>query len=169
MKIRFQPGAVRGAALLLSVMLAVGCDRGDHPGYLDTPAPLFTVNDGQHSVDLGKLRGQVVLLNFWATWCAPCLEEMPSLIELAQAVPQVKIVAVATDADPAVYSGYMSRHPLPFLTVLDAAQVSNVKYGTYRFPETYIIDKTGTIRRKFIGAQDWTSPEIVGELRRLAG
>ena len=166
---RFQPGMVRGAALLLLAVLAGGCDRGDRPGYLDAPAPLFTVSDGQHSVDLGKLRGQVVLLNFWATWCAPCLEEMPSLIELGQEVPQVKIVAVATDGDPAAYSGYLSRHPLPFLTVLDAAQVSNVKFGTYRFPETYIIDKAGTIRRKFIGPQDWTSPEIVGELRRLAG
>ena len=160
---------LRGAALLLLAALAGGCDRGDRPGYLGTPAPLFTVNDGQHSVSLAQLRGQVVLLNFWATWCAPCLEEMPSLVELGQAVPQVKIVAVATDGDPAAYNSYLRRHPLPFLTVLDAAQVSNVKFGTYRFPETYIIDKQGTIRRKYIGPQDWTSPEIVGELRRLVG
>ena len=84
-------------------------------------------------------------------------------------MPQVKIVAVATDADPDVYNNYMLRHPLPFFTVLDSAQTSNVKYGTYRFPETYIIDKDGMIRRKFIGPQDWTSADIEATLRRLAG
>ena len=137
--------------------------------YLDKPAPLFAVHDGQHAIDLAQFRGQVVLLNFWATWCAPCIEEMPSLEALGREMPQVKIVAVATDADPAVYNSYMLRHPLPFFTVLDSAQTSNVKYGTYRFPETYIIDRNGMIRRKFIGPQDWTSADIEATLRRLAG
>lgn len=156
-------------AALLLLGFEAGCDRGDRPVYLDKPAPLFSVRDGQHAVDLAQFRGQVVLLNFWATWCAPCIEEMPSLEALGRELPQVKILAVATDADPAVYNSYMLRHPLPFLTVLDSAQTSNMKYGTYRFPETYIIDKNGMIRRKFIGPQDWTNPDIEATLRRLAG
>ncbi len=157
------------AALACALTVVAGCDRGEHPVYLDRPAPLFTVNDGQHAVDLGQLRGQVVLLNFWATWCAPCLEEMPSLEALQRDLPGVRLVAVATDADPAAYSSYLRRHPLPFFTVLDTAQVSNMKFGTYRFPETYIIDKGGVIRRKFIGPQDWTSADIEDVLRKLGG
>lgn len=160
--------AAMGAGLLGLALLA-GCDRGDRPGYLDRPAPLFAINDGQHAVDLRQLRGQVVLLNFWATWCAPCIEEMPSLEALQREVPGVKIVAVATDADPAAYTSFLRRRPLPFFTVLDSAQISNVKYGTFRFPETYIIDKAGMIRRKFIGPQDWTSADIEGTLRNLGG
>ena len=154
---------------LLLVLSAVGCDRGDHPGYLNEPAPEFSVHDGQHAFDLSQMRGQVVLLNFWATWCAPCIEEMPSLEALGRDLPQVKIIGVATDADPAAYNSYLLRHPLPFFTVLDSAQTSNMKYGTYRFPESYIIDKAGVIRRKFIGPQDWTSPDVENTLRRLAG
>ncbi len=175
MRIGHRRAAPKALPLLLALPLVLpfasiaGCDRGDHPVYLDRPAPLFSVNDGQHAVDLVQLRGQVVLLNFWATWCAPCIEELPSLEALQRELPQVKIVAVATDGDPAAYNGFLQRHPLPLYTVLDAAQVSNVRYGTYRFPESYIIDKTGLIRRKFIGPQDWTSPDIVGTLRRLAG
>ena len=157
------------AAGLVLLVLVGGCDRGDHPVYLNRQAPEFALDDGQHKVDLSEFRGQVVLLNFWATWCAPCLEELPSLEALQKDMPEVKIVAVATDSDPAAYSGYLLRHPLPLFTVLDSAQISNVKYGTYRFPETYIIDKNGIIRRKFIGPQEWTSTDIEDVLRKLAG
>lgn len=160
-------GRVAGALLLLS--LAAGCDRGGHPGQLGKVAPVFALDDGQHAVDLHSLRGQVVVLNFWATWCAPCIAEMPSLEALQQELPQVKVVAVATDEDKASYDEYLQRRPVPLLTVFDASQRSNVMYGTFRFPETYVIDKAGVIRRKFIGPQDWTSPEIVAELRKLAG
>ena len=159
----------RFALPLVACALAAGCDRGSQPSQLGRQAPLFALDDGQHTVNLGKLRGQVVVLNFWATWCAPCIEELPSLEELQQQVPKVKVVAVATDEDAASYQAFLVRRPIPLLTVFDASQSSNVKYGTFRFPETYIIDKQGVIRRKFIGPQDWTSPEIVDELRKLAG
>ncbi len=158
--------AVCAAALL--ALLATGCDRGDHPGQLGRSAPEFTLNDGQHAVDLQALRGQVVLLNFWATWCAPCIAEMPSLEAMQQELPQVKVVAVDTDDDIANYRTYLQRRPVPFLTVFDAAGRSNLMYGTFRFPESYLIDKHGVIRRKFISSQDWTSPEIEDFMRKLA-
>ena len=169
-QVRF-PVVRRGSAALLVALaaLASGCDRGDHPGQLGVAAPEFALNDGQHAVDLHQLRGQVVLLNFWATWCAPCIEELPSLEALQGVMPQVKVVAVATDEDAASYQAFVQRRDIPLLTVFDASQSSNVKYGTFRFPESYLIDKQGVIRRKFIGPQDWTSPEIVDELRKLAG
>jgi thiol-disulfide isomerase/thioredoxin len=166
---RKRPGLLLSAVVCSIMLAATGCDRGDRPEQLGKPAPVFALNDGQHSVDLRSLRGQVVVLNFWATWCAPCITEMPSLIALQQALPQVKVVAVSTDQDPDAYNSFLRRRPLPFLTVLDAKQGSNSLYGTFRFPETYVIDKQGMIRQKFIGPQDWTSPEILNSLRKLAG
>lgn len=155
-----------GVALLL--FAGTGCDRGSHPEQLGTRAPMFALNDGEHSVDLNKLRGRVVVLNFWASWCAPCIEELPSLEELQRDLPQVQIVAVSTDDDAAAYERFLQKHSVSLLTVRDGDQRSNGMYGTSRFPETYVIDKNGMIRRKFIGPQEWTSPEILNYLKKLA-
>lgn len=156
------------AAAALVALAITGCDRGSRPEQLGTRAPMFSLNDGQHTVDLNKLHGHVVLLNFWASWCAPCLEELPSLEELQRDLPQVEIVAVSTDDDAAAYERFLQQHSVSLLTVRDAEQRSNTMYGTFRYPETYVIDKSGTIRRKFIGPQEWTSPEIVSYLKKLA-
>jgi thiol-disulfide isomerase/thioredoxin len=155
------------AAALLSLALTA-CDRGTRPEQIGTHAPTFALNDGEHSVDLNRLHGHVVLLNFWASWCAPCVEEIPSLEELQRDLPNLQVVAVSTDDDATAYERFLKEHSVSLLTVRDADQRSNAMYGTFRFPETYVIDKSGTIRRKFIGAQDWTSPEIVSYLKKLA-
>ncbi len=147
--------------------MTAGCDRGDHPEQIGRPAPVFSLSDGRSSVDLARLRGHVVVLNFWASWCAPCLEELPSLNAMQGELPNVRVVAVSIDEDPNAYLAFLNRHPTQFLTVLDGRNRSNALYGTFRPPETFVIDKNGTIRRKFIGPQDWTSPEIVRFLRRL--
>jgi cytochrome c biogenesis protein CcmG/thiol:disulfide interchange protein DsbE len=159
-------GLLAAAALL--IFTAVGCDRGSHPEQIGTRAPMFALNDGEHAVDLNKLHGRVVVLNFWASWCAPCIEELPSLEELQRDLPQVQIVAVSTDDDATAYERFLKQHSVSLLTVRDGEQRSNAMYGTARFPETYVIDKNGMIRRKFIGPQEWTSPEIVNYLKKLA-
>ena len=155
--------------MLLGMALASGCDRGAHPGQLGQVAPEFALNDGEHTVDLHALRGQVVVLNFWASWCAPCIQELPSLELLQQQLPQVKVVAVAFDEDPSAYHAFLQRRPLPIFTILDEHNTAGARYGTFRPPESYIIDKNGMIRRKLIGEQDWTSPEIIDSLREMAG
>ncbi len=162
------PTRAASAALVVALLVS-GCDRGDHPEQLGRPAPMIAVNDGQHAVNLQALRGQVVVLNFWASWCAPCITEMPSLEALQQQLPQVKVIGVAFDEDAATYQAYLTRHPVAFLSVLDEGGSAHASFGTFRPPETYVIDKAGIIRRKFIGAQDWTSPEIVASLQKLAG
>jgi cytochrome c biogenesis protein CcmG/thiol:disulfide interchange protein DsbE len=129
---------------------------------------VFAVSDGLQSVDLAKLRGRVVVLNFWASWCAPCIEEMPSLEALQQQMPQVQVVLVASDETFTEYQTYLQRRPLKLLTVFDEKQASNALYGSFRYPETYIIDKQGVVRRKLIGPQDFSSPEIVNQLKKLA-
>lgn len=157
-----------GLLVAASCALAVGCDRGDHPGQIGKPAPMFAVSDQERSVDLAKLRGKVVVLNFWASWCAPCVEELPSLEAMQHALPQVLVVGISTDEDNAAYQAFLTRHNVDLLTVDDAAQTSNALYGTFRYPETYIIDKTGVVRRKLIGPQNFASPEMVEYLKKLA-
>jgi len=149
------------------LVFAVGCDRGSHPGNIGKPAPLFVMSDGVQTVDMGKLKGKVVVLNLWATWCAPCVEELPSLLALQQKMPGIDVVAVSTDQDDTVYRKFLVKHNVDVLTVRDADQKVNQMYGTVMIPETYIIDRNGLIRRKFIGAQDWTSADIVDYLNKL--
>jgi thiol-disulfide isomerase/thioredoxin len=158
------------AGLLIAVTCALvsGCDRGDHPGQIGKPAPMFAVSDQERSVDLGKLRGKVIVLNFWASWCAPCVEELPSLEAMQHQLPQVLVVAISTDEDSGAYRAFLKQHNVDLLTVDDAAQTSNALYGTFRYPETYIIDKSGVMRRKLIGPQDFSSPEILDYLKKLA-
>jgi thiol-disulfide isomerase/thioredoxin len=160
--------SIAAAALLLAATIGIGCDRGSHPEQLNRRAPEFAISDGQRAVDLSHYRGRVVLLNFWASWCAPCLEELPTLEQLQRDLPGVQVLAISTDDDPAAYQRFLIDHGVTLLTVRDAAQHSNSLYGTFRYPETYVIDKTGIIRRKFIGPQDWTSPEIVNYLKKLS-
>jgi cytochrome c biogenesis protein CcmG, thiol:disulfide interchange protein DsbE len=153
--------------LLLSVL--VGCYSGSRPPRIGTTAPDFTVKDADRQVTLSQLRGQVVVLNFWATWCPPCVEETPSLVQMQQRLKDkgITVLAVSVDADDGAYRRFLKDHGVNLLTVRDADQKSNNLYGTIRFPETYIIDRQGVVRRKFIGAVDWNSPEITDYLAKL--
>jgi peroxiredoxin len=146
---------------------APGCDRGAHPAQTGRPAPDFTVSDGVTSVHLANYRGRVVLLNFWATWCSPCIEEMPALLQLHHERPDLAIVAVSIDEDPEAYSRFIARRHLDFITVRDPAQKAAQLYHTEGWPETYIIDRSGIIRRKIVGDPDWTNPEIRAYLNGL--
>ncbi len=155
------------ASVAMLTGLSTGCDRGDHPGNIDKPAPQFVMADGATTVDLAKLRGRIVVLNLWASWCAPCVEELPSLLELQKRMPALAVVGVSIDQDPDVYHQFLVRHHVDLTTVRDADQKVNALYGTVQIPETYIIDRNGLIRRKLVGAQDWTSPEITSYLAKL--
>jgi cytochrome c biogenesis protein CcmG/thiol:disulfide interchange protein DsbE len=158
---------ISASLFLCSLLLAAGCDRGDHPTQIGKPAPDFTVVDNGRSVQLSSYRGKVVLLNFWATWCAPCIEEIPYLNQLQHQMPQLVVLGVDMGEDDAAYRQFLADHRIDFLTIRDAQERSNALYGTTRPPETYVIDRNGQIRRKFIGPQDWTSAEIVNYLSHL--
>jgi cytochrome c biogenesis protein CcmG, thiol:disulfide interchange protein DsbE len=160
----------KGFFLSLSLLLAVaaGCDRGDHPAQVGMAAPDFIIQDQGQTIKLDQYRGKTVVLNFWASWCPPCLEEFPSLEQLQEQIPNVVVLAVSFDTDADAYRQYVADNHLRNMVIaLDLSQKSNLAFGTTRPPETYIIDPQGRIRRKFIGAQDWTSPEIENYLRNL--
>jgi peroxiredoxin len=153
--------------LLLPLALAPGCDRGAHPAQAGQAAPDFTVSDGATTVHLASYRGRVVVLSFWATWCAPCIEEMPSLLELHHDQPDLAVVAVSVDEDQDAYSRFLARWHVDLITVRDPAEKAARLYHSKMWPETYVIDRQGVIRRKFIGPQDWTGPEIRAYLKSL--
>ena len=153
----------------LLIVLLAGCYSGSRPPHIGSNAPDFTVQDSDRKITLSELRGKVVVLNFWATWCAPCIEELPSLVNLQQKMSNkgITVLAVSVDQDESLYRRFVQDHNVNLLTVRDANQKSNNLYGTFKFPETYIIDRNGVMRRKFIGPVDWATPEVVDFLSKL--
>ena len=153
--------------LLAPLAFALGCNRGAPPKQPGQLAPRFTIADGTTTVRLADYRGQVVLVNFWATWCEPCLVELPSLLQLHHEQPNLVILGVSIDEDGEAYKNFLSRRHIDFTTVRDPGQKTPQLFHTDMWPETYVIDRQGFIRRKFVGAQDWTSPEIQAYLKSL--
>jgi cytochrome c biogenesis protein CcmG, thiol:disulfide interchange protein DsbE len=146
-----------------------GCYSGSHPPHIGSSAPDFTVQDAQSKFTLSQFRGQIVVLNFWATWCQPCVEEVPSLVEMQRRMKAegVTVLAVSVDVDDSAYREFVKDHNVTLLTVRDPDQKTNRLYGTFKFPETYIIDRNGVMRRKFIGPVDWTDPQVTAFLGKL--
>ncbi|MFZ0135991.1 MAG: TlpA disulfide reductase family protein [Candidatus Sulfotelmatobacter sp.] len=162
-------GAVAPAFLIIVLLALSGCWSGSRPSRIGMAAPDFTVRDSERTVTLSQFRGQVVVLNFWATWCPPCIEEMPSLVQMQERLKAkgVTVLAVSVDVDENNYRRFLREHNVNLLSVRDADQKSNELYGTFKFPETYVIDRKGIVRRKFIGAVDWTDPEVMDFLGKL--
>ena len=164
--------------LLLAAALATsGCYHGSRPSDIGRQAPNFTVKDGDHTVSLDQFRGKIVVLNFWASWCPPCVEELPSLEQMQADLKDKGVVVVGVSVDDSAddYHKFLKDHNVNFVTVRDPgtqsangvnAAVSSM-YGTYKFPETYIIDRNGIIRRKVIGVVNWNQQEMVEFLTRL--
>jgi len=161
--------ALLGAVTFFLAFTLTACYSGTRPPHIGTSAPHFTVQDSDRKVSLDEFRGKIVVLNFWATWCPPCVDEMPSLVQMQQKMKGkgVEVLAISVDADQSAYQNFLKNYKVDLLTVRDPDQKSNNLYGTFKFPETYVIDRQGILRRKFIGPIDWGQPEIVDYLGKL--
>jgi thiol-disulfide isomerase/thioredoxin len=115
---------------------------------------------------LSDLRGKVVVLNFWASWCPPCLEETQSLNRLQQDIVSRGgiVLGISVDEDKTAYEKFLVDNHVVFPTYDDATKKSAADYGTSMFPETYLIDREGRLARKIVGPQDWQSPEVMGSI-----
>jgi peroxiredoxin len=134
-------------------------------------APDFrlTALDGR-TVSLSALRGKVVMVHFWATWCPPCVEEMPTLERLYRAMfgQEFELLAVSVDEGGAPAVGaFLKKNRLTLPVLLNPDRSVAALYGTLKFPETYLVDREGFVRKKIIGAADWTRPEAIGLIAEL--
>ncbi len=135
------------------------------------PAPEFRLQkfDGG-SVSLADLRGKVVMVHFWATWCPPCVEEMPTLDRLHHSSlgKDFEMLAVSVDEGGAgAVAPFIQKNRLNLPVLFDPGSEVARLYGTYKFPETYIVDRKGVVRYKAIGPRDWTEPANIQVLRNI--
>lgn len=133
--------------------------------------PLVLNNLAGEKVDVALLRGKVVVINFWATWCGPCKVEWPSLVALQASLAQDKnLVFLSVDlSEPyGVVRAFLSDNPANFPVLLDADGVTGNTWGIQTLPTTVIIDKEGRIVAGKTGIYAWDKPEVLAGLRQLA-
>lgn len=134
----------------------------DALGQLPVAAPDFTLKDyAGRDVKLSSLRGQVVLVNFWATWCNTCVVEMASMERLVEKErgKNFRLLAVSVDDDWAAIRKFFAKGT-PLEVLLDTSRDVPKKWGTEKFPESFLIDKDGVIRYYIVSNRDWDAPSV---------
>src|SRR6202049_238764 len=162
--------AVALAAGIL-VLFAMPSYRQGEASIAGKPALDFPLTLAGKSERLSDLKGKVVVLNFWATWCPPCVDETPALNRLEKYIDSRggMVLGVSVDEDGATYEKFLKDQSVVFLTYRDPTKRSAADYGTTIYPETYIIDRHGKVARKFIGAQQWDSAEMLRSFDAILG
>jgi cytochrome c biogenesis protein CcmG, thiol:disulfide interchange protein DsbE len=161
---------LRAAIVVLSVALVYVISVSIHQRVVEAgdSAPGFAVRaENGQTVALPNFGGKVLVLNFWASWCPPCVQETPSLSKLASDYKDkgVVVLALSVDKDEKAYRDFLKRFQPTFLTARDF-QVHE-DYGTFIYPETYIIDAKGKVRKKIAEGADWNNPELTGFIDSL--
>lgn len=134
-------------------------------------APDFQLEDTKgNKVSLSDLRGKVVMVNFWATWCPPCIEEMPSMEKLQEVMAGDDFVMLAINTEQngrAVVPKFLEKTSYSFPILYDEKGLVQKLYGVYKFPESFIVGKDGNVVEKIIGPLDWSNPKIINYLKSL--
>jgi len=165
------PWAVVAMAALVVVLFARPMYRQGEPTVAGKMAQDFPTEIYGKPGHLSDLRGKVVVLNFWATWCPPCVEETPSLNKLQKYIESRNglVLGVSVDEDPAAYEKFLKDQGVIFPTFREPTRKLALDYGTPVFPDTYIIDRHGKIARKFYGPQEWDSPDMLAYFDAILG
>ena len=134
-------------------------------------APDFQLEDTEgNQVSLQALRGKVVLVNLWATWCPPCIEEMPSMERLNEVMAGDDFVMLAINTEENgrnIVPAFLQKTPYTFPILYDDKGVVQKLYGVFKFPESFVIRKDGIVAEKIIGPLDWSSIETITYLKNL--
>ena len=162
------------AAVVLGAVTFALWRGGSVPAPLERgrPAPPFELADldGSSRLGLSDLRGRVVLLNFWATWCKPCEDEMPAMERLYRALrgSEFEILAISVDADAEAVARFRDRLGLSFPILLDPGSEVSRTYQTTGYPESFLIDRAGNLASgRFVGPRAWDDPEYQALVRRV--
>jgi peroxiredoxin len=134
------------------------------------PAPAFELEDENgETVSLSDHRGKLVFLNFWATWCGPCVDEIPDMMALnAQFRDRpFQMLAISVNTDWTAVRDFYALHGFELPTLLDPGRQASSDYRAFAFPETFLIDGEGIVIRKYVGAVAWTHPRVVAEVEAL--
>jgi peroxiredoxin len=133
-------------------------------------APDFKVVTEQgQTLTPSNFPGKLMVLNFWASWCAPCVEETPSLNEFARVMaPQgVVVLGVSVDKNEKLYKQFLQRFQIDFKTSRDPNADIPSTYGTFQFPDSYIISPKGQVVEKIINAQNWMDPQFIAHIQKM--
>jgi peroxiredoxin len=173
---RFPKAAIAAIVVVVVAVVAIvvlGQRHKYEPVAAGSAAPDFTLPDlNGRAVSLKDFRGKVVFLNFWATWCKPCEEEMPSMQSLHDALKgqPFEIVAVSVDSEgPEKVAEFVNRYGLRFPVLHDRKGRVKDQYKTTGVPETFIVDQNGVIAEKVWGPRDWgrqSSSAVILDLLR---
>ena len=158
------------------VLFALPTYRQGEASIAGTTAENFALTVDGKPQHLSDLRGKVIVLNFWASWCPPCKDETPALNKLQQHIQSRNaiVLGVSADEDPDAYARFLRTEKVAFPTYRDpktkgsSSEIARI-YGTSFYPETYIIDRKGKIARKFVGFQEWDSPDMFAYFDSLLG
>jgi cytochrome c biogenesis protein CcmG/thiol:disulfide interchange protein DsbE len=135
-------------------------------------APGFSVRteDGR-TISRDSFGGKLLVLNFWATWCEPCVVEIPSLDAFQRqfAKDGVVVLGVSIDRNEKLYHQFLDQAHLSFATSRDPEENISSSYGTFQWPETYVIDRNGKVLQKVISNQNWMDPEFLAKVRNWLG
>ena len=153
-----RPVFIVGVAITLALIAVLFVGLGKDPAEIKSPligkpAPPFTlkaVGTGQ-TIDIGELRGKPVVVNFWATWCVPCYQEHPVLVENARLIPNVQFVGVVFNDTEDKINAFLRERGSSYPTLLDQQGKTAIAYGVGGVPETYFLNRQGVIVAKFTG------------------
>jgi peroxiredoxin len=158
-----------GIALLLAVLVfVVYSSSHERIVSVGDSAPDFTITaDNGRTITAANFGGRLLVLNFWATWCQPCVEEVPSLDQFAKdmAGSGVVVLGVSMDKNPKLYRDFLTRSHVSFMTARDPDAKISADYGTFKYPESYIIDSKGKVVQKIIGATNWTDGSMLNAVK----
>lgn len=162
-----QVGAV---VLMAGLCLVIADSHRERLVSVGDNAPRFQVTtDKGTKISRADFGGKILIVNFWATWCPPCIEEIPSLQAMArQLAPKgVVVLGVSVDRNEASYKRFVQQARIQFETVRDPEADISAEYGTFKYPETYVINREGKVLQKHIGPRDWMDPEILKSIEAL--
>lgn len=144
--------------------------QGPGPTLEGAPAPSFELRDAHgQPVRIEDYRGKLVFLNFWATWCAPCEDEIPDMMALRAMFRDrpFEMLAISVDTEWGAVEGFFRKHSFELPTALDPGRQVASRYRATGFPETFFIDGNGVVLQKFIGPKAWTDPQMIAEIESL--